>query len=79
MRFLSFAALTAYIGTVYGANWALQKFGIVSIGFGLTAPAGVFRARGLARVERSSTAGLREFSDLGGVYTLLRSSPGRRR
>jgi hypothetical protein len=38
MSFVSFAALAAYVGTVYGANWALQKFGIVSIG--------------LARVER---------------------------
>jgi queuosine precursor transporter len=47
------AALVAYIGTVYGANWALRKFGIVSIGFGLTAPAGVFFA-GLA-------LGLRDF------------------
>ena len=53
MRFLSFAALAAYIGTVYGANWALRKFGVVSIGFGLTAPAGVFFA-GLA-------LGLRDF------------------
>ena len=41
------AALAAYVGTVYGANWALQRFGIVSIGFGITAPAGVFFA-GLA-------------------------------
>jgi uncharacterized PurR-regulated membrane protein YhhQ (DUF165 family) len=53
LRLISFAALAAYIGTVYGANWALRKFGIVSIGFGLTAPAGVFFA-GLA-------LGLRDF------------------
>jgi queuosine precursor transporter len=53
MEFFSMAALAAYVGTVYGANWALQKFGIVSIGFGLTAPAGVFFA-GLA-------LGLRDF------------------
>lgn len=47
MRFVSLAALAAFVGTVYGANWALQKYGIVPIGFGLTAPAGVFFA-GLA-------------------------------
>jgi hypothetical protein len=44
MRLVSFAALAVYVGTVYGANWALQKFGIVSIG--------------LARLERRSAAGL---------------------
>jgi len=53
MKLVSVAALAAYVGTVYGANWALQKFGIVSIGLGLTAPAGVFFA-GLA-------LGLRDF------------------
>ncbi len=37
----------AFIGTVWGANWALTTYGIVSIGFGLAAPAGVFFA-GLA-------------------------------
>lgn len=36
-----------FIATVYGANWSLVEFGIVSIGFGLTAPAGVYFA-GLA-------------------------------
>ena len=40
-------ALLAFIATVVGANWALATFGIVPIGFGLTAPAGVFAA-GLA-------------------------------
>lgn len=37
----------AFVGTVYGANWALATFGVVSVGFGLVAPAGVFFA-GLA-------------------------------
>jgi len=33
-----------FVGTVYAANWAIIKFGFVSIGFGLTAPAGVYFA-----------------------------------
>lgn len=37
----------AFVATVYGANWALGEFGIVPIGFGLMAPAGVYFA-GLA-------------------------------
>ncbi len=37
----------AYIATIVAANWALQRFGIVPVGFGLSAPAGVFFA-GLA-------------------------------
>ena len=83
LRFLSFAALAAYIGTVYGANWALRKFGVVSIGFGLTAPAGVFFA-GLA-------LGLRDFVQeslgrvavvaaiLGGARSLWLGANGRSR
>tara|TARA_R100000315_G_C5216450_1_gene129351 strand:+ start:35 stop:541 length:507 start_codon:yes stop_codon:yes gene_type:complete len=42
-----YVALALFISTVVGANWALATFGIVPIGFGLTAPAGVFAA-GLA-------------------------------
>lgn len=38
------ALAAAFIATIIGANWALQKFGVVPIGFGLTAPAGVFFA-----------------------------------
>lgn len=37
----------AFVATVYGANWALGRYGIVPIGFGLMAPAGVYFA-GLA-------------------------------
>lgn len=37
----------AFVATVYGANWALSRYGIVPIGFGLMAPAGVYFA-GLA-------------------------------
>lgn len=39
--------LTLYIGTVVAANWALLTFGLVPVGFGLLAPAGVLFA-GLA-------------------------------
>jgi uncharacterized PurR-regulated membrane protein YhhQ (DUF165 family) len=31
----------AFIGTIFAANWTLQAFGVVPIGFGLMAPAGV--------------------------------------
>jgi hypothetical protein len=37
----------AFVATVYAANWALNRYGIVPIGFGLYAPAGVYFA-GLA-------------------------------
>ena len=37
----------AFVGTVWGANWALATYGVVGIGFGVEAPAGVFFA-GLA-------------------------------
>lgn len=36
-----------YVATIFGANWALETYGIVNVGFGLTAPAGVLFA-GLA-------------------------------
>lgn len=39
--------LIAYIGTILGANWAIAMFGLVPVGLGLMAPAGVFFA-GLA-------------------------------
>lgn len=34
----------AFVATVGGANWALATYGIVPIGFGLSAPAGVYFA-----------------------------------
>lgn len=37
----------AFVATVWAANWALARYGIVPIGFGLEAPAGVYFA-GLA-------------------------------
>lgn len=42
-----FLAFALYIGTIFAANWAIQRFGFVSVGFGLVAPAGVYFA-GLA-------------------------------
>lgn len=39
--------LAGYIATIFAANFAISAFGFVSVGFGLTAPAGVYFA-GLA-------------------------------
>jgi uncharacterized PurR-regulated membrane protein YhhQ (DUF165 family) len=44
---LKASLFAAFVGTVIAANWALARYGIVPIGFGLHAPAGVFFA-GLA-------------------------------
>lgn len=44
LRVVLFAA---FVATVYAANWALARYGVVDIGFGLMAPAGVYFA-GLA-------------------------------
>lgn len=41
------ALFAAFVATVIGANWALNRYGIVPVGFGLSAPAGVYFA-GLA-------------------------------
>jgi len=49
---------TVFVATVYGANWSLDKWGFVSIGFGQVAPAGVYVA-GLAFTARDQ---LREAS-----------------
>jgi len=40
-------AALAFVATVFAANWAINRFGIVSVGFGLHAPAAVYFA-GLA-------------------------------
>jgi len=44
---LGIVAAVLFVGTVWFANWLLTRYGVVNIGFGLTAPAGVF-AVGLA-------------------------------
>ena len=43
-----------YVGTVFAANWAIGRFGVVPVGFGLLAPAGVYFA-GLAFTLRDLT------------------------
>jgi uncharacterized PurR-regulated membrane protein YhhQ (DUF165 family) len=46
--------LVAYIATIFAANWAIVTFGLVPVGFGLLAPAGVYFA-GLAFTLRDLT------------------------
>lgn len=41
---MKYATAAAFVATVYAANLALTHFGVVAIGFGLHAPAGVFFA-----------------------------------
>lgn len=47
-------SLIGYIATIVAANWAIQTFGLVPVGFGLVAPAGVYFA-GLAFTFRDLT------------------------
>jgi uncharacterized PurR-regulated membrane protein YhhQ (DUF165 family) len=56
--------LLAYIGTIFAANWAIETFGPVPVGFGLLAPAGVYFA-GLAFTLRDLTQ-----ESLGRLWTL---------
>ena len=63
-RVVLVTTFVAFVATVYGANWALATFGVVSFGFGLAGPAGVYFA-GLA-------FGLRDvLHELGGVRVVL--------
>lgn len=43
-RLYAVLAASVYVGCIVGANWALARFGFVSVGFGLVAPAGVYFA-----------------------------------
>lgn len=54
--FTKLALFAAFVATVYGANWAIGRYGFIPVGFGLEAPAGVLFA-GLAFGLRD---GLRE-------------------
>jgi uncharacterized PurR-regulated membrane protein YhhQ (DUF165 family) len=47
-------SLAGYIATIFLANWAIARFGIVPVGFGLMAPAGVYFV-GLAFTFRDTT------------------------
>lgn len=42
MRTIGYAAFAAFIATIFAANWLIQHVGIVPVGFGLQAPAGVY-------------------------------------
>jgi uncharacterized PurR-regulated membrane protein YhhQ (DUF165 family) len=53
MRHRGIAALATYILTIVAANWAIATFGMVGVGFGLLAPAGVYFA-GLAFTLRDA-------------------------
>ena len=53
-RSTKFLPLIAYIATIFAANWAITTFGLVPVGFGLLAPAGVYFA-GLAFTFRDLT------------------------
>ena len=46
-RRVGLVAAVLFVGTVWFANWLLNKYGTVPVGFGLEAPAGVYAA-GLA-------------------------------
>lgn len=47
MKWPGYIAAALFVGTVWLSNWLLTRYGVVPIGFGLVAPAGVF-AVGLA-------------------------------
>lgn len=47
MKALGIAAAVLFVATVYAANYAVEHWGLVSVGFSLMAPAGVYFA-GLA-------------------------------
>lgn len=42
MKTIGLAALAGYIAVIVLANWAVNRFGVVSVGFGLAAPAAVY-------------------------------------
>ena len=46
-NFIAIILWLFFVATVYAANWSIKEYGFVSIGFGLSAPAGVYFA-GLA-------------------------------
>ncbi len=41
---VKYLPLLGYIATIFAANWAIQAVGLVPVGFGLLAPAGVYFA-----------------------------------
>ena len=57
--------LIGYIATIFAANWAIATLGLVPVGFGLLAPAGVYFA-GLAFTLRDLTQ-----DRLGRIWTVV--------
>lgn len=57
--------LAGYVAVIILANWAIETFGIVPVGFGLAAPAGVYFA-GLAFTLRDLTQ-----EQLGRAWTIV--------
>jgi uncharacterized PurR-regulated membrane protein YhhQ (DUF165 family) len=53
-RRIGFAAAAGFVATIWAANWLISHFGVVGVGFGLVAPAGVF-AVGVAFTLRDIT------------------------
>jgi hypothetical protein len=51
---LGVVVVAGYIGTIFAANWAIERYGPVPVGFGYEAPAGVWFA-GLAFTFRDLT------------------------
>lgn len=39
---MKYLPLIGYIATIFAANWAIETYGLVSVGLGLMAPAGVY-------------------------------------
>lgn len=54
LKKLGLVALVLYIATIYAANYLIAHVGVVDVGFGLMAPAGVYAA-GLAFTLRDVT------------------------
>jgi hypothetical protein len=52
-KYLGVGALVAYIATIFGANYAIEHVGFVTVAPGLMAPAGVYFV-GLALVLRDA-------------------------
>jgi len=69
---MGYGFLAGFIGTIVGANWALAEYGIVPIGFGLSAPAGVYFA-GLAFTFRD---GVREHLGPRGTFVAIGTGAG---
>jgi uncharacterized PurR-regulated membrane protein YhhQ (DUF165 family) len=57
MRLVGIACLALYVGTIFAANWAITRYGLVTVAPGLVAPAGVYFV-GIAFTLRDLTQNL---------------------